>query len=271
MSKSNSNRMEVYEFGRDLLTTNDLDPVYVLLYKANWERNKLCKFCLSYWCYYHCGTASWITDQKDFWEAMHTAANSKEYPRGTERRHFRGKQAVESVRWLKEQSHSCISLLDPLLGICCNLSYVMEEVDRWRGFGPWISFKVADMLERLDLSRIEFEPEDVFSMFDAPKKGALAMVEKYGPVPTDYDSPFLWAHDQIVKHLGHFKAPPRHERFINIQEIETILCKWKSHLNSHYEVGKDIHDIHHGLLDWMGRSSTVRELLNIGCDEGLWT
>src|SRR4051812_1446277 len=99
-SENTSVELTCYEFGRELLRLNDLDPVYVAVWEArpDWLLGtKLSKWLLAYWCFYHAGTASWICDQDDFWLAMFVAADSKDYPRSTERRHFRGKAALDSV------------------------------------------------------------------------------------------------------------------------------------------------------------------------------
>ena len=57
----------------------------------------------------------------------------------------------------------------------------------------------------------------------------------------------VWAHDRILTQLssddhGWF-APPEFDRLIDVQETETILCKWKSYLGGHYEIGKDTREI----------------------------
>ena len=46
------------------------------------------------------------------------------------------------------------------------------------------------------------------------------------------------------------KAPPSEDRGIELQEIETILCKWKSHMNGHYPLWNDIDEINEGLHGW---------------------
>jgi hypothetical protein len=35
---------------------------------------------------------------------------------------------------------------------------------------------------------------------------------------------------------------------VNVQEIETIFCKYKSYVKGHYHVGKDIHEIREALI-----------------------
>jgi hypothetical protein len=257
-----SDKLDVVEFGRQLVTTGDLDPVYVALYGAELEPSKLRQWLLAYWCFYSCGTASWIVDQPRFWNGMMKAAESKEYPRGTERRHFRGELAVSSVRALFSTACHCTlgrdtsptdalfyqltlpnSAEEPL-----TLAEVMKRVGAWRGFGPWIAFKVADMLERLGLAAIDFSDSDAF-LFDSPREGAALVVERYGPKGFPLvTTPEAWALAYLGRNLGTLPAPPRAERLLNGQEYETILCKWKAHLSGHYAVGHDIAEIRESLL-----------------------
>ena len=78
-----------------------------------------------------------------------------------------------------------------------------------------------------------------------------------------------WAYDELIKALGTYQAPPQMDRPINIQEVETILCKWKSHLNGHYPTGNDIAEVRHGLVKY-GRCRTSQHLLQAGRKAGLW-
>lgn len=83
--------LNIYQFSRELIASKDLDPVYVLLHEAQLDEARLQLWLLAYFCFYHVGTASWIADGKSgFWERMHIAAASKDYPRSSERRHYRG-------------------------------------------------------------------------------------------------------------------------------------------------------------------------------------
>jgi hypothetical protein len=260
-----SDKLDVVEFGRQLVTTGDLDPVYVALYGANLEPDRLRKWLLAYWCFYSCGTASWIVDQQSFWDAMRTAAASSDYPRGTERRHFRGSLAVTSVDALYEAADyaaigSDLEIIEAMFYWLCYpmdaeratqpipLAKLMERVMRWRGFGEWIAFKVADMLERLGLAAIDFSDSDAF-LFDSPREGAALVVERYGPKGFPLvTTPEAWALAYLGRNLGSLPAPPRAERLLNGQEYETILCKWKAHLSGHYAVGHDIAEIRESLL-----------------------
>lgn len=267
-------KMSIYEFGKQLLETNDLDPVYVLLHNAQLEPVLLNRWLLSYWCFYHMGTASWISDvgiknEGAYWDRIETAAGSKDYPRCHERRHFRGANAAKSVAYLRAIGVGC--LFQPLLGYPAHqpvttarktLKQVMDYVQEWVGFGPWISFKVADMLDRLGLVDVEFDDGAMF-LFDSPREGAALL---YGAEnhPTTSGTVGKWAVDRILDTLGEdMLAPPRYERAINSQEAETILCKWKSYMGGHYHIGEDIEACKNGLMRFP-RCKVSQTLLKAG-------
>ncbi len=263
-----SDRLGIYDFGHQLLETRDLDPVYVVLHEAKLQSRELERWLLAYWCFYHSGTASWIADTPmGYWSRMGEAAASREYPRCHERRHFRGKAAVASVAWLKDRGLD--SLWDPLRVGEASLEEVMAYVRSWRQFGPWIAFKVADMLERLGLCRVEFSTGAMF-LFDSPKEGAeLLWGTETGDLQGFDASAEEWAVDRILNELGDQLAPPRYEREINAQEAETILCKWKSHMGGHYRIGEDVEATQKGLLRFPDCEMSHR-LLEAGRDACLW-
>lgn len=263
--------LSTYEFGKQLLDTGDLDPVYIMLYQARLEPHRLKRWLWAYWCFYHCGTASWMADQPNYWDAMAQGAASKDWPRASERRHFRGRAAISAVEDMRAAGKTAAELVDDL----CDwdhdpsLQEVSARAQQTKGFGEWIGFKIADMLERLGLCPVVFKPADVFDMFEAPLHGAAEMWRRHGDDSNDDEDIPVWAYRRLTEELGHYKAPPRYERPINIQEVETILCKWKSHTNGHYEVGKDTHEIRHGLLQF-ARCRTSQRLLQGGRVGKLW-
>ena len=229
--------MGCFEFGRKLIEANDLDPVYVLLWNSNFDRLKMKKFLLAYWAFYHMGTASWIsegatlpiTTPNSYWDRFMTAAKSKDYPRCPERRHFRGQNAIKSTTYLANTGIT--DLFKPLLlPRKQTATEVMESVMTWVGFGPWIAFKVTDMLERLGLAQIDFDTKTIF-LFDSPQEGARRLWESLGkPIAATFGIE-KWAVETLLNELGDLKAPPRYERLVNAQEMETVLCKHKSYEN----------------------------------------
>lgn len=274
--------MSIYEFGEKLILTKDLDPVYVLLYHSIFSKEKMRRWLIAYWCFYHVGTASWISDcltENVFWDRMRTAAGSKEYPRSSERRHFRGKNATDSVAYLSSQGIAGLwERFDEVGKSGIGIVDVMDHIETWVGFGPWIAFKVADMIERLGLVKVQFDDAAMF-LFDSPREGAelLWETENRGePVPINVGT---WAVERILAHLksrrgndlplGRLLAPPRYERPLNAQEAETILCKWKAYRNGRYEIGEDIHACRRSLLRFP-RVRTSQRLLESGRVGGLW-
>lgn len=276
MAARNYPRLSIYDFGEHLLSSGDLDPVYIALDKAELDPDHLARWLLAYWCFYHCGAASAISDNKSgaFWAAMVTAARNMEpaptggrWPRGRERRHFRGDAATNAVITLTKRFPEPEGVL----------SYLLDGIDpgadglpfaqvaaRAKGlplFGPWISFKVGDMVDRLGLAEVDFDNAAVF-MFQDPVKAALIFWrQKMGLVngarPRDLEGML----EGVVEHLAdHFKAhtaPPIHDRPVGLQEIETILCCWKSHLNGHYPLFNDMTEINAGLKPWVEHSETA--------------
>lgn len=250
--------LEADEFGRQLVETQDLDPVYTILHAAKFERPKLERFLLAYWCFYHCGTCSWIVDQSDYWKAMKEAASNSIRPRGTERRHFRGLNGIKATEALSKIGVQ--KLFEPLYKLKpAGLADVMKYVKTWPQFGPWIAFKVADMLERLGLVKVCFSAADTF-LFDSPREGAKLLVSRYanGEHVSEHLEP-EWAFSYLETSIGTLRAPPAFERGLNGQEFETILCKYLKHWNGKYKVGDDWKEQKHHLQKF--NTPTARELL----------
>lgn len=257
--KQNYKQLGVIKFGKALLETGDLDPIYIMLWKAKLHPNLLKRWLLAYSMFYHAGVASELAQYKgeEFYEqADNLAAPEEKTPRGTERRHFRGKACLQSIayfakRYPKGPEQALNHLVTTSKG---TVDGVLSLVQRsWPLYGPWVAWKLADLLERLAIAPIKF-PIETLNMYSEPTKGAWLAAQRF---------PKLWSENQddpppsteeVVEHLirmfRKYKAPPRYERPVNVQEIETILCKWKSHLNGHYPIGKDTIEIREALEGW---------------------
>ena len=284
-------RLGIREFGEHLLTTNDLDPVYVALVenKERWATEKLDRWLIAYWCFYDCGVASWLSEKegRNFWTHMMTAAINEDpapacgrWPRGRERRHFRGKLAINACVDL-EHRYGAVpeSMVREIVQGAPSYEAVSTIVQRHRGFGPWIGFKVADMIDRILGVHVDFTEASVF-MFKDPVRAAemFFMDQMMTHTPTDDGASELAVHFKIKKehhadviggvvdHLTgvfapRFKAPPLYDRPVGLQEVETILCKWKSHMNGHYPLGNDITEIRAGVQPWAENCQTACEFL----------
>lgn len=279
MATRNYPRLSIEEFGVKLLDLGDLDPVYVSLCRVEWPEEQRSKFLVAYWCLYHVGLSCWLSDQSDegFWRQLKEAAVNDRpspvggrWPRAAERRHWRGANALKSVEDLTQRYDRAQDMVDwitrPAKGRDdISFTVIADRVQQHVAFGPWIAFKVADMLERCCEVPVLFGLDD--AMYDSPRQAALRLFrERIGAPPEaklkDEDA----AVAGVVAHLiGHFKdhdAPPGGGRKVGYQEVETILCKWQSHMNGHYPVGNDLVEIAEGLEAWAKVSPSAKEFLH---------
>lgn len=269
-------QLDILSFGEHLITSGDLDPVYIALHKAELDPVTLKRWMLVYWTFYHCGVASYIADAPDahqFWERWRTAALNVEptpagtrWPRGHERRHMRGLNAEKCWEAMMGRYYEAP---DTFVDYCVpgpsSCSAVVTRVRSHVQFGPWIGFKVADMTERVLGIPVDFKNAEVF-IFDDPKRAALlfwrlSQNQPEGARPRDEAKVLEMVVSHLTESFAKHKAPPLHDRPIGLQEVETVLCKWKSHLNGFYPLNNDILEIRAGLQPWLGYSETAARFL----------
>lgn len=278
--------MSIIQFGKDLLRTGDLDPVYTAIYTANLPIALRQRLALAYWCFYHLGVAAHIAERgvtpRKFWELTTTAAVNEglKWPRGSERRHFRGAQSLASVAELRDRYRSPE---DAVVAMTSGGTFdaVSRAARTHRGFGPWIAFKIADMAERVLDVDVDFSACEL-GIYKDPRQGAaVAYLEALGAGSLIHPDGFVGHHDEpwnypiadrdlrttcdyYVKQFKTYKAPPAKDRRVNIQEVETIFCKYKSHLKGHYPLGKDTHEVAHGLDGWGDLAQQLKKGLGHG-------
>lgn len=229
-------------FSKQLIETEDLDPTYVFLYKAKQQgildTPQLKRWLMAYWLTYHSGVCSklCLLEGVDFWNCL--LENQKKWPRGTERRHFRGESAVNALCWFR------VALPKPEGGVdylgSGDYCKVARRVMSWPLFGPWIAFKAADMLERVLDVPIDFSGCDL-SMYKSPLEAANRL---------DPGGNVKGVVSRTIKELSNYKAPPSYNRPIQLSEVESCLCKHGSHLKGQYPIGKDTIEIRHHLQGW---------------------
>lgn len=273
----------VEDFGRELIVSGDLDPIYIALYRIMdedlWDHGQVCRWMIAYWCFYHAGVASHMCeyDGTAFWnEMMKAAINEKpspiggRWPRGGERRHFRGKNGIDSVSFLSRHYPTPELLVDYItkpvtpsgVNVALPLKLISTRSQEAPSFGPWIGFKIADMVERILRVPVDFTTAEVF-MFKDPEKAALKLFDereghKYPEgVKLKREVILERVTGYLQEEFADLKAPPAGDRPINIQEVETVLCKWKSHMNGHYPVHNDIIEINAGLAPWPNASAEL--------------
>jgi hypothetical protein len=266
--------LTVEDFGRQLLTSQDLDPIYVALFAMNLDPITLRRWLLAYWCCYDAGVSCYIADNQDsaeFWSRMgKMALNSEPSPlggrwrRAAERRHWRGRNASRSLADLanhygaepERMADFCAhgeEIPAEVKSVTC--ASVMARARIHEGFGPWIAFKIADMCERVLSVPVSFDAAEVF-MFKDPVKAALMVYDSWpgAPVETSKHDRVAWVVDHLTKAFRDIPAPPGWDRPVGLQEVETVLCKWKSHVNGHYPLLNDLTEIRHYTLPWVKHS-----------------
>lgn len=268
-------------FGTRLLTSGDLDPLYIALYGAKLTPNQIKRFLFAYWCCYHAGASCYLSEftGAGYWTVLGSmAANvlaaptGGRWPRGHERRHFRGDKAINAVDAYVARFETPEDLFDWIITPKYNTHSgrihffdLRKRIMELPQFGPWIAFKVGDMLERICGLPINFDDSDVF-LFDSPREAALETAklwsENLGGIEGKSELRLIKeVTDTLIASFKDHLAPPRFERVVNVQEVETILCKWKSHMSGFYPLGLDTREIREGLHLWAAHSTAAQALL----------
>lgn len=251
--------MDIRDFGTALIRTGDLDPVYIGVAGAKLAEPQLCRLLLGYWFFYHLGVAAFVSNFENsaYWSIVREAAinrtDGKSWPRGTERRHFRGKTCIKSVDWFREHYYHPEEAIRSLKQYSFQQS-LMDAVQKWPMFGPWIAFKAADMMERVYGHPVRFN-KDFVLMYDEPRAGLELLSKDKSFITVDRSHGGIY--NNLLSFFSSQWAPPDKKRMCGPQEVETILCKYKSMKGGHYHVGKDIHEIRTGLEGWGGTAEKI--------------
>lgn len=257
-------KLSIEEFGKQLIETGDLDPVYIAIHGAKLPKPQLSKLLIAYFCFYHLGAAAWLSEQadygnEDFWYWMKVAARNEQpppvlkrsgacaytafqrWPRGSERRHFRGPKCVDSVWTLSNKTSE--ELIKGLIQ-AGTVPSILEAMQPWPLFGPWIAYKAADLLERVWGAPIQIT-NDVCLLYNSPRDALLQRAP---------DNPKQEL-ERLLEVFSAYRAPPTYNRQCGPSEVETVLCKHGAYLNGTYWVGKDVHEVRHG-LEWWGDTAS---------------
>ena len=251
--------LDVITFGKRLIKRDDLHPEYSLLWKAMnrkkepWPTNRVKRWVLAYCLFSHCGAATMLCPYKD-WDHFIDVAEEIG-PRGKTRRYFRGKWMMQGLNFLRNEFRTPAEVLS--FEGSWELYKIMSRIQEWPQWGVWASFKLADMLERLDFVRYRNMRYDSVQMDKKPIQGAqlFAKEQCLGSVGD--------AIEALCNALKHYNAPPRYERPINPLEAETVFCKWVSHLNGKYEPGKEVKETYEELTGWGSLAKDLRQYVVI--------
>ena len=259
--------MTPVELGKLLIKTGELDPVYIMLVEARkagvLTQIALEKWCVAYWVFYHPGAVSKIVEAKDFWQACKDHAAIQAGARGSHRRHFRAAKALKALEELSAKHETAKAAIRHLTSARATSNDVISKALEWPQFGPWIAFKVADMLDRVLGIPLDFS-DCRLDIYEVPLKGGVlaellsrraytyeGALETYAGSTHSTRRFFMDAGmRRIIKGLAKLKAPPYYDRAPNIQEAETIACAYQGYLSGSYQIGSDIRWIRQSLSGW---------------------
>lgn len=282
MATRDYKRLDVVSFGRLLLETGDLDPIYIALNRTGWSLQKKARWLMVYCAYYHAGVACYIADTEDgelFWEWMMTAARNEDaeptpfgarWPRGHERRHFRGQQAVKGVqdwqhRYPEHPELMFINLAQPNLRDVKKFESVRARALEHRSVGEWLSFKMVDLVDAC--MGVHVDQSNVMNfMYDTPRNSLLReWRERIGMGqsvrPRDETATIVAMNEWLLHEMRGLDCPHKPGRPVDNFCLETIWCKHQSHLNGHYPLLNDIEEIRAGLQPWLSCSPSAREFM----------
>ena len=273
-------KLSIEEFGRELLVSLDLDPVYCALFNmllaGDMDKDQLNRWILAYILCYHTGAACWLSEKTGnaFFDWVMVAAANVEaspvggrWPRSSERRHWRGKFAMQTVAELRGRCGGRPEAFIQRIALreageaALPFSVVAKRVNSFFGFGHWASFKIADLIDRVTIVPVTFDYHDIIIYKDPVLAAEIVYRQKNGlpdhvkVKPEGVKAVF----DYLIEHFSDHLEPPLNDRATSIAAVETISCKYKSHLHGHYPLYNDIREIHHGLTPWAEINETAKK------------
>lgn len=264
-------KLSIEEFGAHLLTTGDLDPIYIALNRCKFDEPVRNRWLVAYCAFYSAGFASFASEFEgsEFWDVMYCAAKNEEptpfgsrWPRGSERRHFRGKQAVLAVEDWSNAHSSPEYMMSMIEKGAPSFHDVMKAARSYRSVGDWMGFKLVDLVDACMNGKID-QSDVMLFMYDAPRKSLLnRWREKAGlppeAIPKDEDALIKTAVAYYVDVFKDLEVPHKPGVKVDMFCLETVFCKFQSHLNGHYPLYNDIQEISHGLEAWIPYSENAR-------------
>lgn len=239
MKRNRYERLGWREFGRRLLLSQDLDSIYVMLARSDLDDETIARWILGFVVYDHAGAAARIAQADDFWFAL--ARNRDRLPRGSVRYHNRGVAFDRQIEWFRSLDMTPLEVVrDMTAGD--SLGDVIRATKRHRGMGDYFAMKMADFKERVFGEPMTVAVDDVLLL--GKPDAAIRLVADSEAIEPTKTSVF----ERIVAEFAEYAAPPYVDpaprsrrpvppvRPFGPMEAETVLCKWKSHMNGRYPV-----------------------------------
>ena len=231
------------KFARFTVQTQDLDPMYDLIYKARlkygdeWAE----RYALAFFLFYDAGQAADIANDYDFWGYI--KSNIDKLKRGTERRHFRGEKAHTAITRMSrmgnagtiwETMHS-----ESYSGLRANIEVYFHQCQ----IGHYFIWKAMDLMDRcLNMSIRCTIDEALLGLPDEPREAA----KHFFPELTPRESL-----EKVKKAIEEMNAPGEPNRRCAYPEAETVLCMMKGYFKTKtHTIGDDVDEKHKQLTGY---------------------
>lgn len=262
MSKRNYERLDIVTFGKHLLVSGDLDPIYVALNGAGYPPDQRNRWLTAYAAFYHAAVACWMSEYRgnEFWDAMMVAAENKtatptgiRWPRGHERRHFRGTTAIRGIQDWKKKHPIPEDMFD---SIACRkgmtVAAAITRAQYYYSVGAWLAFKIADLVDACMDGQLDQSDTTPF-LYKTPRESLLdtwwlwrANGETCGVEPSVKS-----VISRLFQEFSGFSIPHKPGKPVDMFCIETVACKHGSHMRGFYPLWNDVDEITTGIEPWV--------------------
>lgn len=253
-------RRDWRKFAETMFRLEDADPGYMLLKRAELDRNTKLRYVLAWCTYYNPGIAAVACQFQGakFYEYLRSV-----YPtakRASERRHFRGQAGQKAMAQWQDLYPKPEAMIEATHGT--SYLQVRKNMQHMAQMGDYFYWKLADIWDTVFDEVVDFTGCEKH-MPKVPQQGA----EMIG----DHENLFTLVHimDVITAHVAKLPYPVKGGRKLALQEAETVCCVFKQHVVGDYQYGfrsakawKRLHGVE-------GKSAAaLREGLLAG---GIWT
>jgi hypothetical protein len=245
---------DLVRFGRHLLASGDIDPIYPILRSIHQERRfneeQALWHSFLYVAWYHLpvGHAAFDWAPRSISKAAygkHIRNIGSTWPTGIERRSNRGGRVFTHIEsFCHVTSHIPLSqwfrngfVTAPTLAKRnANWRMLNERLQAVWGNGRWAAYKHCEVLRRVH--DLPVEAPDMGHRFSSGPREGLATL--YGPLEGQGEAVIA-----VLDGQGRDLQERLEKRglTVDVEELETILCNWKSLLKGKYYVGHDIDEL----------------------------
>lgn len=269
-------RLGLHDFAKQLARSNDLDPVCTLVKGADLDYTHLSDWLVCYWFFFHAGTACWVLEEPDYWDAMFKIASTHNHPRGPERNDFHGTEPIKSVKEMRDGRFNKRRNLLFWLSFRGRPRLAFEVAGRVGGFRAFqkeqVARRVVGMVNHLGLCPVTFDVSDVLTpqvrsaVRTAWHRDNPGLVVEDEGFPVEVDQVFC----KILRAMNDtLTVSQASYQSYTPYDASLVLDKWGRHVNGTYNVGDDATRLYDELQTYPTARMSHR-LVHAGKRTGLW-